>query len=574
MKSYQQKLTISFLIIFILFSIGIVIVEYYRASKYRIEALENRLDSYATIINQYLKRHSQQNSVDSLAPILPDDLRISLISDDGAVEYDNAFTNPAQLENHAQRPELIAARQSGKGLNIRISASNCQEYIYYAKYTGNRLIRVALPYSRDIQRFLKPDNGFFYFMLIMFSIWFVFISHISSRFGKSVRQLRDFSLLVENNPSQIQRPIFPDDELGEISTKIVSAYASLKQNEKTLKLEREKLLQHIQSSAEGICFFKPNKAVAFYNGLFLQYLNILSKDTFTPLPDILNEKDFQPIADFIDAERDENYFETRISKQGKEFLVRVNVFEDHSFEIILNDITHHEKTRKLKQEMTGNIAHELRTPVTSIRGFLETVLDNDLDMSKEREFLQKAYSQTKTLSELISDMSLLTKIEENSNSLKLKNVNIYIVINKVMYDLEKELKTKHITIEQDVATDFSIKANEGLIYSIFRNLTDNAIRYAGENIRIIIKKYDEKDGYAYFSFADTGKGIEDETHLNRIFERFYRINEGRTRDTGGSGLGLSIVKNAIIFHKGTITVKNRKEGGLEFLFILSINRDN
>ena len=122
-----------------------------------------------------------------------------------------------------------------------------------------------------------------------------------------------------------------------------------------------------------------------------------------------------------------------------------------------------------------------------------------------------------------------------------------------------------------VPEDLTVKGNQNLLYAIFRNLADNAIRYAGENINIRITKYNEDKDFYYFSFYDTGIGIADEIHLNRLFERFYRINEGRTRDSGGSGLGLSIVKNAVAFHKGTITVKNRKEGGLEFIFQLKIN---
>ncbi|MCC6448200.1 MAG: two-component sensor histidine kinase, partial [Chitinophagaceae bacterium] len=127
---------------------------------------------------------------------------------------------------------------------------------------------------------------------------------------------------------------------------------------------------------------------------------------------------------------------------------------------------------------------------------------------------------------------------------------------------------KHIEMKWQLSDNLSLTGNANLLYSLFKNLTDNAIRYAGENIKINISLYNEDANFYYFSFYDTGIGIKEESHLNRIFERFYRINEGRTRDTGGSGLGLSIVKNAVFFHKGKITAKNRKEGGLEFLFTL------
>ena len=130
------------------------------------------------------------------------------------------------------------------------------------------------------------------------------------------------------------------------------------------------------------------------------------------------------------------------------------------------------------------------------------------------------------------------------------------------------LDAKHIDMLWSVPDGLKINGNSNLLYSIFSNLTDNAIKYAGDGISIKLNFINEDKNFYYFSFSDTGKGIEDEQHLPRLFERFYRISEGRTRETGGSGLGLSIVKNAVMFHKGVITAKNRKGGGLEFLFQL------
>ncbi len=151
---------------------------------------------------------------------------------------------------------------------------------------------------------------------------------------------------------------------------------------------------------------------------------------------------------------------------------------------------------------------------------------------------------------------------------RLERVAIKELLEELKNDLEIPLKEKSIDMTWNITDKIIVKGNQNLLYSIFRNLTDNVIRYAGTNIRIEIKKYSEDKDFYYFSYSDTGVGIPDEQHLSRLFERFYRINEGRTRDTGGSGLGLSIVKNAVAFHKGTIIAKNKTNGGLEFLFSL------
>jgi len=264
------------------------------------------------------------------------------------------------------------------------------------------------------------------------------------------------------------------------------------------------------------------------------------------------------------------YFETQIHKQGKVFSIRVTVFEDKDFEIILNDITQQEKTRRLKQEMTSNIAHELRTPLTSIRGYLETALNLPLSEEKKKHFITQAHNLSLLLSETIQDMGLITSLEEAPQVFRLEEVAIQGLLEGLHSDLQDALEAKDIEMQWDIPEDLKVNGNVNLLYSIFRNLADNAINYAGTSIKIQISMYHQDKDFYYFSFYDTGKGIQEEIHLNRLFERFYRINEGRTRETGGTGLGLSIVKNAILFHKGKITAKNRNEGGLEFLFQLRI----
>jgi signal transduction histidine kinase len=343
----------------------------------------------------------------------------------------------------------------------------------------------------------------------------------------------------------------------------------LKKSEKEIALEREKLLQHVHSSEEGLCFFSATKSVEFYNGLFIQYLNIIADKANANPTTVLTDHSFEKIASFIfNQEKADSYFETQINKHGKNFVVRVNIFDDKSFEIIINDVTKQEKTHRLKQEMTGNITHELRTPVTGIRGCLETILEHHLDPEKKEYFIKSAYNQVLALSELIQDMSLITKMEEAPQSFKLKAVNIRNMLQGLKQEFEASMQDKNIQMTWDIGEHVVVKGNRNLIYSIFRNLTDNAVRYAGNNIKIGVNCYNEDKDFYYFSYSDSGTGISNEQHLNRLFERFYRVSEGRTRDTGGSGLGLSIVKNAVLFHKGTIIAKNKTEGGLEFLFKL------
>lgn len=567
--SYKQKLSFCFFIIFALFTVGIILFERSRETKFRTEALVERLDAYAQLIESGEWRMENDTTLNSQLSIL-NSLRVTLIDRQGNVTYDNALEKDFEPENHGERPEITKAKADGNGYDIRTSATNNQKYLYYAKRTNDGFIRVALPYDIQVADFLKSDNLFLYYIALLFIVTLFLINYVADRFSKSIKQLRDFALSAKNNTqfSTLNFP-FPNDELGEIGEMITENYKQIKARKKEITLEREKLLQHVHSSGEGLCFFSSDKKVRLYNGLFIQYLNTITDESVSDPATILTDEAFKNITDFLSsAERQENYYETQLTKHGKHFNLQANVFEDDSFEIIINDITKHEKTRLLKQEMTSNIAHELRTPVTSIRGYLEIALGQELDGEMSRNFLAKAHEQTVVLSELIQDMSLITKIEEAPTSFKHEPISIDELLYSLKSDLDKLLSDKNIRMQWTNTEGVVVCGNRNLLYSIFRNLTDNAIRYAGTDITITVNRYNEDDDFHYFSYADTGVGIPEEHHLNRLFKRFYRINEGRTRDTGGSGLGLAIVKNAVLLHKGTIVAKNRAEGGLEFVFKL------
>ncbi len=570
--TYKQKLTLSFILIFTLFTAGVIVFEQYGARRYKTEALEERLDAYCDIVYAYISERGAAvtgTEMDSLLAILPANLRLTYIAADGKVLYDNLFPDPGQLENHSGRPEIAAAASAGQGYDIRESASNSQPYLYYAKYYGNAVMRAALPYDIQVQHFLKPDNAFLYFIVVLFVIGLLLIRYVGGRFGNSIQKLRDFSAALElEGGENIAVPLFPNDELGEIGKSIAGNYKRLKDSESKFAREREKLLQHIYISAEGICFFAHDGKVAFYNGLFLQYLNAISPDP--DLNNILSVDAFAPVKDFIAGGAGDNYYEYTIRERDREFLLRLNRFDDNSFEIVLNDVSEQEKTRRLKREMTGNIAHELRTPVTSIRGYLETVLETPLNAEQQRKFTEKAYNQTLVLSELIRDMGLLTKIEETPDKFDFKSVDLHDVVEKVRTDLKDDIAANGVTFRNDLPVGTTVSGNESLLYSIFRNLVDNAVKHAGRDIDVVVGKIADGGKTVAVSFADTGRGIADEKGLSRIFERFYRIDEGRTRENGGSGLGLSIVKNAVLIHGGDIAARNRDGGGLEFIIHLPV----
>lgn len=233
-----------------------------------------------------------------------------------------------------------------------------------------------------------------------------------------------------------------------------------------------------------------------------------------------------------------------------------------------------EQAKKFKQQITHNIAHELKTPLTGIRAYLETIL-NDKEMSLEQmtKFIEKAHKQTLRLSALVHNVSTLNKLDEESEyDFKIEDVNISECLKEIEEELAHKLAENNTTFNPLISSELSMKGNRDLMYSLFKNLIDNTLEHAGPNTAITImagisQASGEPSYRINFTYMDNGKGIPEEA-LGHLFDRFYRVEEGRGRKSGGSGLGLSIVKSSVLFHKGSITVENNPEGGSIFKFNL------
>lgn len=228
-----------------------------------------------------------------------------------------------------------------------------------------------------------------------------------------------------------------------------------------------------------------------------------------------------------------------------------------------------EQLKTQKKRITGNLAHELRTPVTSIRGYLETLVDNpQMDEAKKGQFIDRAYRQTLRLSDLIRDISLITKMEEAPQTLKKEHLGMRHLTCEVIEEFAGTIAAQGVKVENTIADDVCILGNQSLLYALLRNLVENSLRYGGSGITIHIE-CSLYDGMVNFFYYDTGKGVSDE-HLGKIFERFYRIPEEDSHRSEGSGLGLSIVKNAVAFHKGTISAHHLQPHGLAFRFSIPV----
>lgn len=233
----------------------------------------------------------------------------------------------------------------------------------------------------------------------------------------------------------------------------------------------------------------------------------------------------------------------------------------------INDIEAEQEKTRLKRQLTNNINHELKTPVASMQVCLETLLSGiNISDDKRQELIERCYTNTERLRRLLEEVSLITRMEDGSQLIGKEPVIVNNIIDEIASELAIMPKEERFVLHADVPEQVIVEGNLSLIGSIFRNLTENAIAYSGgKNIYITLLM--SNDRQCSIRFEDDGCGVR-EDQLARLFERFYRVDKGRSRQLGGTGLGLAIVKHAVQFHGGTITVTNRPGGGLRFDFSL------
>lgn len=232
-----------------------------------------------------------------------------------------------------------------------------------------------------------------------------------------------------------------------------------------------------------------------------------------------------------------------------------------------NALREEQEKNRIKRQLTNNINHELKTPVASIQVCLETLLSGiSLTEAKRQELIERCYVHNERLRHLLEDVSLITRMEDGSSSIEREPVVINELLDEIASELSMIPDEERMALNVDFNERVVIYGSQPLVVSIFRNLIENAISYSdGKTISITLAE--NNDDFCMIIFEDDGQGV-DEKNIPRLFERFYRVDKGRSRSKGGTGLGLAIVKHAVLFHGGSISVSNRQTGGLRFDFTL------
>ncbi|MFH1360702.1 MAG: ATP-binding protein [Candidatus Omnitrophota bacterium] len=585
-RSFKLKLIFSYFLI-ILVSFGFTAFFLNRnLEKIFLNHIETSLIHQARLVDHQISvdriKNEDTGFLDPLVTSLGQKIkcRITVINKLGKVLADSE--KPQQeilkMENHLYRPEVRTALDDRIGIDTRYSSTLKIDMLYVAlPIKENKeilaVVRLALPLE-NVEKTLGETRktvllGLVFALILAFTLGSVIAAQTTRPINRMIQVSRKFS---EGNFSRriIQSS---DDEIGELAATLNTMAQGLEDKVKEIRTQNQKLSAIFNSMIEGIIVVDRQPCIVSVNPTIENIFNV-SK----------GEAEGKP---FLEAIRNNDIAEviSSVLKNGKSLSVEIDlvlpvrktfevnatpIFDNHSVGgclIVIHDITEIRKLETVRSDFVANVSHELKTPLTSIKGFVETLLEGALDDKKNnRHFLKIIQEHAERLNNLVEDLLSLSHLESKEIVLHKKSFHLRQQLEEVVLSFKSQLKKKDIEIKNELPAGLLVMADKNRIEQVLINLIDNAIKFNKEKGYIRITSQ-ESNGKIQVVVEDSGIGIL-EKDIPRIFERFYRVDKARSRELGGTGLGLSIVKHIIELHGGRVGVESSEGLGSKFWFIL------
>ncbi|RST58536.1 PAS domain-containing protein [Siminovitchia terrae] len=525
-----------------------------------------------------IEQQDLQSKVKELAA--PVTSRVTVIDRNGKVLADSE-DNPSSMESHASRPEVSQVIKEGKesGISTRYSHTLGYSMMYTAipvKIDGEvkGVVRVALSLE-NIEKAIRHLRNTLTIVLFAALLLTALIGiRIAKGIAKPVEEMMFVSQKLKDKDYTARVSMRPKGELGQLANAINVLAASLKSQMETIQENEQRLSGVLRNMMSGVLFVDKNGKILLANraiGCMLdadpeaftgkQHVEIVKNAGLSRLiARCLNEQTeirdeiqfYYPNERILDA-----HLAPYVGENG----------ELKGIVAVLHDITDIRRLEKMRSEFIANVSHELKTPITSVKGFTETLLDGAMeDKEALHHFLGIIHKESERLHRMINDILHLSKIEQHMIPLEVENVNVAEVVDRVADTVRKDVEKKGLELHLPVERECWVKGEKDRIQQIILNLVSNAVSYTPAGGRITVSLADIEDEVA-ISVKDTGIGIA-KKDLPRLFERFYRVDKGRARNSGGTGLGLAIVKHLVESHQGKIEVKSEEGRGTEFIVTL------
>lgn len=582
MKRFFLQLFGSYLVVIVLLAILFFVSSFNTFKTYYIESTREHLQDLARSISPrvdtYLRgdRKSElQNYVSQIKDRSGN--RLTVIQIDGEVLADSD-EDPRQMDNHRTRPEVRAARQEGTGSSIRYSRTVETDMLYIAVLTGSTddpsgVLRVSR-YLREITVFNRTlRNRILLISLLLILFPGLVALYFARRFSRPIQQLIQASQDISKGNFSIR--VHLDKSRGDLK-RLADNFNTMTGDLEHLFSESTKqrlwLKEIMDSISELLVVLDGDNRIMLHNRSFASRFGGEKgrKMDREPYWKILPDRGF---AEFINESRAQPGNLTRELVINDLFYICSSscIPEKNEVIAVLHDITESRNLKIIKKDFVSNVSHEIKTPLTSIKGFVDTLIEEETE-SKKLEFLEIIKKNTDRLNNIVKDLLILSELEKDDSRLHLSTINLNNLVGEVVKIFKKDIARKRLNLRALFShDDITIRGDRFKLEQVFINLIDNAVKYT-ESGGITITA-DHKGQEVTIRVSDSGIGIS-ERHQQRIFERFFVVDKSRSRRSGGTGLGLSIVKHIVLQHHGTITVSSNLNEGTAFEIILPTHSES
>jgi len=502
--------------------------------------------------------------------------RVTFIAADGRVIGDSAeaLDGVAAMENHADRPEVIAARASGLGRARRYSATLKIDMLYVAapvRHPSIAIVRVALPLT-DVRNPLQTVLTATLAALALALAGAGLIAWLlAARIGGRVHLIARVAERYREGDLSPAQLAFGDDELGTVARALDDSVQEIGRRLTEQARDQARMEAILAGMTEGVIVIDPRARLQLVNDAARHMLKLFDVAVGRPYVETIRMPAIAELVASVLTGNKRSAMQFSPPRDPARTIMATAAPAAGGVEygviLVLHDITELRRADQIRRDFVANVSHELRTPLTAIRGYVEALSDGDTTPEDSRRFLDVIARHTRRMERLVGDLLRLARLDAGQETLELTACDTQTLASGVVADLSAAADERGQHVELDVAPGGErIRADPAKLHDALRNLVANAIAYAPEHSTIRIGAV-PVDGRVALSVSDEGPGIPDED-LARVFERFYRVDKSRARDPGGTGLGLAIVKHLIELHGGQVRVENRPEGGARFTMTL------
>ena len=562
----------------ILFSILIVgLMVQRQIEQASLRDISNNLSSQAFILQQSFANTDQQTqsqiqqTVEQIGQRI--DTRVTLLTKEGVVIADSEF-GAEGMDNHRYRPEIIAANTSKIGQSRRYSKTLQKPMLYVAvsamaSNSNLGYIRTAL----STQRIDEEINYLRRVIIIAASLTALIALFIGYWLAMSfARPLKQMTLIAKNYAHgryELRIPSQRRDEIGDLARSLNQMADISAQRFDIIKTERDQLSTILKSMNEGVITVTSEGLITHVNAAACRMLRTSGERCLgQALKDIDGSNNLDQA--FRQCQQQQASVERTIQLDGytfsRHYRLHVTLLkQSHQADaiLVLQDITDVQRIDKMRADFVANASHELKTPITAIRGFAETLIEDDtIEHTTQQRFMRKIHGQSIRLSDLVSDLLALSRLESNDEAFNTQ-VDLQQVVQRVCANLQAVAQTQKVVLElQAKDGPMLLLGDDNALGQMATNLIDNAIKYTAANGTVTVA-LEVEHSMAVLTVKDDGLGI-DESDQERIFERFYRVDKARSQSLGGTGLGLAIVKHIVQSHKGRLQLKSKLNQGSTF----------